>query len=139
MIAFALVVERPPANPYGLAGHRLKLFPAKILVGTGRIRRNVHAYHSVVNDNTRAVLFAHRPLNKMDREDRIRACYLHACLSYVNREYMTNSTLRDRFGIDPRNRALAPRIIKETLESGQVRAYDKTTSRKYMRYVPYWA
>ena len=29
-------------------------------------------------DNTRAVLLSHRSLIKMDRDDRIRACYLHA-------------------------------------------------------------
>ena len=45
----------------------------------------------------------------MDRDDRIRACYLHACLKYVNREYLTNSSVRERFGIDPRNIALASR------------------------------
>jgi predicted HTH transcriptional regulator len=31
-------------------------------------------------ESTRAVLFAHRPLSRMDRDDRVRACYLHACL-----------------------------------------------------------
>ncbi|MBF0476425.1 MAG: putative DNA binding domain-containing protein, partial [Deltaproteobacteria bacterium] len=39
----------------------------------------------VIGENTRAVLFAHRPLTKMDKDDRVRACYLHACLKYVNR------------------------------------------------------
>ena len=35
----------------------------------------------------------------MEKGDRIRACYLHACLRYVSRDYMTNTSLRDRFGI----------------------------------------
>lgn len=39
---------------------------------------------------TRAVLFAHRPLSAMDKSDRIRACYLHACLCHVMRKEMTN-------------------------------------------------
>ena len=34
----------------------------------------------------------------MDKEDRIRACYLHACLRYVQRDFMTNTTLWERFG-----------------------------------------
>lgn len=53
----------------------------------------------VVGENTQAVLFAHQPYQQMGREDRIRACYLHACLQYVRGEEMTNSTLRQRFGI----------------------------------------
>ena len=45
---------------------------------------------------TKATLFTHRPLREMDRTDRTRACYLHACLRYVERDPMTNATLRAR-------------------------------------------
>ncbi|GAB6194454.1 hypothetical protein JCM39068_42070 [Desulfocastanea catecholica] len=69
----------------------------------------------------------------------MRACYLHACLKYVQRDFMTNSTLRQRFGIEERNSATASRIIIETLEGGLVRPYDESASRKFMRYVPFWA
>jgi len=37
----------------------------------------------VPNGFTRAVLFAHRPVTRMDKADRIRACYLYACLKWV--------------------------------------------------------
>jgi len=90
-------------------------------------------------DHTRVVLFAHRPLSKMDKEDRVRACYLHACLRYVNREFMTNTTLRERFGIEPQNSATASRLIKEALDAEVIRPYDKSAARKLMKYVPYWA
>ena len=49
-------------------------------------------------DSTRAVLFAHKALKHMDRAERSRACYLHASLRYVERDPMTNSSLRARFG-----------------------------------------
>ena len=93
----------------------------------------------VVEDNTRAILFAHRPLKKMDKTDRIRACYLHACLKYVNREYMTNTSLRERFGIEPQNSASASRYIKEALLSGLIELEDKNAAPKMRRYVPFWA
>ncbi|MBE0574274.1 MAG: hypothetical protein IH613_00090 [Desulfuromonadales bacterium] len=57
----------------------------------------------------------------------------------MQRDFMTNTTLRERFGIEGRNSATASRIIKETLESGLVRPYDESASRKFMRYVPFWA
>src|SRR5262249_4421951 len=60
-------------------------------------------------NSTKAVLFAHKRLNDMDKADRVRACYLHACLRFVERDPMTNSTLRERFGIEPRNSAIASR------------------------------
>ena len=75
----------------------------------------------------------------MEIDDRIRACYLHACLKYVNRDYMTNSTLRGRFGIDVHNSAVASRIIPETIEAGFVRPYETQKSRKYAKYVPFWS
>lgn len=54
----------------------------------------------VAGESTRSVLFAHRPLAEMSKEDRVRACYLHACLKYVNRSYLTNTSVRERFGIE---------------------------------------
>jgi len=38
---------------------------------------------------TRAVLFSHKPLNEIDKGDLVRACYLHACLKWVMRDYLT--------------------------------------------------
>jgi len=91
------------------------------------------------DEHTRAVLFAHRDFKKMDRGDRIRACYLHACLLYVQSDFMTNTSLRKRFGIEDKNSAIASRIIKDTLDAEMVRAYDEEAGRKYMKYVPWWA
>lgn len=93
----------------------------------------------VVAENTRAILFAHRPLIRMDQTDRVRACYLHACLRYVNRDFMTNSSLRGRFGIESKNSATASRLIKEAIEAGVIRPYDETASKRFMKYVPFWA
>jgi predicted HTH transcriptional regulator len=90
------------------------------------------------NDSTRAVLFAHRPLPKMDRADRVRACYLHACLRYVNREYLTNTSLRGRFGLDEKNSATASRLIKEAVEDGAIVPVDEDAARKLMKYTPWW-
>jgi len=88
---------------------------------------------------TRAVLFTHRPLRQMDRADRTRACYLHACLRYVERDPMTNSTLRARLGISEPNKAMASRIIADTIKDGLVKPEDPRQGKKYAKYVPFWA
>jgi len=90
-------------------------------------------------DHTRVVLFAHRPLTKMDKVDRIRAVYLHACLRYVNRENMTNTSIRERFGIEQKNIAIASRLIREAVDTGFVLPYDPDAAPKMMRYIPFWA
>lgn len=93
----------------------------------------------VAGDSTRAVLFSHRPLARMDKADRVRACYLHACLKYVNREYLTNTSVRERFGIEPQNLAAASRLIKEAVEAGAIVPYDELAAPKLMKYIPWWA
>ena len=93
----------------------------------------------VVDTNTRVVLFAPRPLSNMDRSERVRATYLHACLRYVNRGYLTNASMRERFGIEVHNSAKASRLIAEAVKKGSIAPDDPTAAPKLMRYVPWWA
>ncbi len=88
---------------------------------------------------TRAVLFAHRPLNEMDKTDRVRACYLHACLKRVMRDYLTNASLRERFGVEEKNMAAVSRYIGEAVDEGVIKPYDEKAAKKFMKYVPFWA
>jgi predicted HTH transcriptional regulator len=88
---------------------------------------------------TRVVLFAPRTLSEMDKEERVRACYWHACLKYVQRETVTNTTIRERFGIAVKNSAKASRLLKEAVESGVLVPYDSNAARSQMKYLPFWA
>jgi predicted HTH transcriptional regulator len=90
-------------------------------------------------DHTRVVLFAPRSLTQMDKADRIRAVYWHACLRYVSQQPTTNSSIRERFGIEARNSATASRLIKEAIEAGSLVPYDQSAAPKLMRYLPHWA
>ena len=75
----------------------------------------------------------------MDQADRIRACYLHACLRAVKQDYMTNTSLRERFGIEKKNSATASRLIKEATAAGMIRLFDPEAATKLRKYVPFWA
>ncbi len=88
---------------------------------------------------TRTVLFSQRPLVRMDKEDRVRACYLHACLKYVQRDSLTNTSLRERFGIEEQNRSTASRLIRDATEARAIVPYDSSAAPKLMKYVPWWA
>lgn len=104
-------------------------------------RQELPAHDIIVGDNfTRVILYGWKPLSEMDKKEKIRACYLHACLKYVSGEYMTNQSLRDRFRIKESNYPIASRIIADTIEAGFVKDYDPDNkSRKYAKYIPYWA
>lgn len=88
--------------------------------------------------HTRVVLFTYKDFKDMESEDRVRACYQHCCLKYVNRVPMNNTSLRERFRIEEGNSAMASRVIKQAVEAKLIRLYDPNANRKAYRYVPYW-
>ena len=90
-------------------------------------------------ENTRAVLFAHVALKEMDKTERIHACYLHACLKREMSDYLTNASLRRRFGVHERNKAMVSRYIREAVAEGAIKPFDPNAGRNLMKYVPFWA
>jgi ATP-dependent DNA helicase RecG len=88
-----------------------------------------------------AALLTPRDFSEMSLDERIRACYQHACLRWVTgRGTTTNGTLRARFGLQPNRAAQITRILKEALERGAIRDADpKNLSRAQSAYLPYWA
>jgi predicted HTH transcriptional regulator len=94
----------------------------------------------VQEKHTKVILYSFQKLSEMDKKDKIRACYQHACLKFVMNEKMTNASLRERFKIADENAAMVSRIIKDTLEAKLIKEDDpENTSRKYVRYIPIWA
>lgn len=93
----------------------------------------------VTGEHTRSILFAYKPLNNMDKDDRIRACYLHCCLKWVERKPMNNASVRERFGIENQNKASASRIIAQTIDSGLIKPHDADAGVRNRRYIPSWS
>jgi len=90
--------------------------------------------------HTKVILFAYQTFADMDKKDRIRACYQHACLKFVTNDIMTNQSLRQRFKIADENAAMVSRMIKDTFEAGLIKEVDpENKSRKFVKYIPIWA
>lgn len=73
----------------------------------------------------------------MTTDERVRACYQHAALKFLSGRRMRNSTLRERFGIDPRNAAQVSQVIRMALNKGLIRPADP--EKPQAAYVPFWA
>lgn len=87
-----------------------------------------------------ALLFSHVPLDEMSKKDKIRACYQHCSLKFMMNERMTNQTLRERFDLVESKADVSSQIIRNTIDAGKIKLEDpESTSRRYARYVPYWA
>lgn len=94
----------------------------------------------VAGASTIAVLYGPRKFRQMSRDERIRACYQHACLQYVSGKKMSNASLRKRLGIKDTNYPLASRIIKDAIETSLIKPYSELTqSKRDATYVPFWA
>lgn len=83
---------------------------------------------------TRVKMFATKTLRQMTKADKVRATYQHCVLKYLTTEYMSNATLRQRFGIEDKNYPQASRIIRQTIEDGLIVEYENSKT-----YIPYWA
>ena len=90
-------------------------------------------------DSTRVIFYSDVPFTFMPMEEKLWACYLHACIKQVQGEQLTNSSLRDRFGLKESSAGSVSRLIKEAVEMKLIKPLDPTTAPRYMRYIPIWA
>ena len=88
---------------------------------------------------TRATLFAHKDLSAMDRAERVRSCYLHACLRHQQRLPMNNTSLRERFNLPGTLSDRASRLLRETMDDGLIVVRDPRAGPRSRTYLPFWA
>lgn len=91
------------------------------------------------NQFTKVVLFAKVPFELTTKEDRVRTCYMQACLSYVKFKPIANTDVRSLLGLEDKDKVKTSRIIKDTVQAVLIKPVDPDTAPRYMRYVPYWA
>ena len=90
-------------------------------------------------NHTKVSLFPHKKLTEMTKEEKILACYQHACLMYEENKAINNKSMRERFSIDIRNSAIASRIIADTLNAGYIKlSSPDNDSKKYAKYIPFY-
>lgn len=92
----------------------------------------------VYENGTRVLLYAYRPYANWSMEDRVRACYYHACVKFILGEHLTNLSFRTRLGVPPSSAASVSRVISEALAQNVIKPLDKDAGNRYMKYIPYW-
>lgn len=89
---------------------------------------------------TIVAIFGPQEFRRMGRPDRVRACYQHCALRYVTSERMTNQSLRRRFHLPENKAAVVSQVIGATIDAGMIKLDEEVgASRKYARYLPFWA
>lgn len=93
----------------------------------------------IFEESTKVTIFSEIEFRNIPADDKIWSCYLHACLMYIQGDALTNTSLRDRFGLKDTSAGSISRLIKETVDKNRIKAIDPTTAKRYMRYIPIWA
>ncbi len=88
---------------------------------------------------TKVIIYSRVPFDLTSKENRIRTCYMQACLFYVNGQAISNTDIRDLFGLEKKDKYKSSRIIKDTLEANLIKLVDENTAPRYMKYIPFWA
>ncbi len=87
----------------------------------------------------RVILYSNLSFNNISIEDKLWSVYLHACLQYLKGEHLTNQSLRERFGIEEKNKAIISRLIADAVSKNLIKVFDEATAPRYKSYVPIWA
>ena len=93
---------------------------------------------NVYEENTKVTMFSEMAFSSIPQDDKLWACYLHACVKYIQGEYLTNSSVRERFGLKDSSSGSASRLIKEAVAQNYIKPLDPTTAPRYMKYIPVW-
>jgi len=92
--------------------------------------------------HTTVALFAHKNFADMEPKERVSACYMHCCLKYVSNEKMSNQSLRERFKLDDTRAktSAVSQVIAAAVEQSMIKLDDpENASKRYAKYVPFWA
>ncbi|ASJ76449.1 hypothetical protein IMCC3135_32010 [Granulosicoccus antarcticus IMCC3135] len=88
--------------------------------------------------STVVTIFGPRPFPMMTKEERLRACYWHACLKVEENSAMSNATLRSRFKLSDKQYGKVSEVIRDACAEGLVVPADLNQAKKNAKYVPYW-
>lgn len=92
----------------------------------------------IYQESTKVVLFESLAFANISPEDKLWSTYLHACLKYIEGDALTNTSLRNRFGLKVTSSGQVSRLIKDVVVKGFLKPLDPNTAPRYMRYIPIW-
>ncbi len=146
LIDIARIIDNPPKSRNEKLASLMRRLKMCEELGTGwdKIILSCENQHKpaphidIYNENTKVTLFSKIDFRDLETQDKIWACYMHACIKHIQGEYLTNSSLRERFGLNEKSSASISRLIKQACHKGYIKKLEDTAP-KHTKYIPYWA
>src|SRR5690348_15492018 len=73
-------------------------------------------YFSSSENSMRVVLFGPKAFNDLSKTEKLRACFFHCVLRWMKNDFMSNTTLRDRFSLPQEEYQAVSSIISESVK-----------------------
>jgi ATP-dependent DNA helicase RecG len=87
----------------------------------------------------RVVIFGPKQFNQLSRGDKVWSCYCHSVVRFLQRDYMSNTSLRARFSLKDEDYQAVSTVIAAAKKEGRIQPAEAQQGNRNARYVPYWA
>jgi ATP-dependent DNA helicase RecG len=87
----------------------------------------------------RVVIFGPKAFGQLSKGDKIWSCYCHSVVRWLQRDYMSNASLRERFSLKDEDYQAVSGVIAAARKAGRVREAESGQGKRNARYIPYWA
>jgi ATP-dependent DNA helicase RecG len=89
---------------------------------------------------TTITMFDHIDFAEMTIDERVWSTFLHCSIRYESSDRLTNTSLRERFGLDDGKTTLVSQTIAAAIDAGLIKLDPRVgRSRRLAKYVPYFA
>lgn len=90
-------------------------------------------------NSMRVVLFGPKTFRELSKSDKVWSCFCHCVVRWLRHDFMSNTTLRERFSLSAEDYQAVSAVIAETRKSGRIIPADPKQGKSNARYVPWWA
>ncbi len=87
----------------------------------------------------RVVIFGPKRFNDLSKAEKSWSCFCHCVVRWIRHDYMSNSSLRERFNLKDEEYQVVSGVIGDTRRAGKIVQAEANQSNKYAKYGPWWA
>lgn len=91
-----------------------------------------------IEGSTVVTVFMPRRFSEMSPDERVRACFQHACLRHEQGDPMSNASLRERFGLSQKQYPQVSNVIREAVDAQRIKPLSEEQGNRNARYVPFY-
>lgn len=86
----------------------------------------------------RVVILGPKNFSKMSKQERVWSCFCHCVVRWLQHDFMSNNSLRERFSLKDEEYQLASAVIADARKAKRIIAADPDQGKRNAKYVPYW-